>query len=36
MKKESCTFSRAVVGDMVKMLPPSSSNTINKYLPKSI
>ena len=32
----SRTFSRAVVGDRVKMLLPSISNTINKCLPKNI
>ena len=34
--EESCIFSRAVVGDLVKMLLPSISNTVNKCLPKNI
>ena len=33
---EESIFSRAVVGDMVKMLLPSISNTIIKSLPKNI
>ena len=30
----NCIFSRAVVGDRVKMLLPSKSNTIDLCLPK--
>ena len=36
LKKDSCAFSRAVVGKRVKMLLPSASNTVSKYLPKNI
>ena len=35
-RKLGFTFSRAVLGDIVKMLFPSISNTVNKCLPKKV